>query len=211
MKKIPSFYAWFTSILMVLSAVSFAEAAYNNVTLSGDEDAGFYMLLELCEICDLLGLDSLNRHAADSGEHLVDDSLVNGGASFFCCMQSAVRARLVDNVYRLIPGITDMFYTVLDLPAEGTYIYKVKSVFADGTESPWSNVEEVTLFENGHGFELGDVNHDGSTDIADVTCLIDYLLGGVTEACEICGDMNGDEEVNIADVTALIDYLLAGN
>ena len=36
----------------------------------------------------------------------------------------------MDNVYRLLPGITDMFYTVLDLPAEGTYVYKVKGIFA---------------------------------------------------------------------------------
>ena len=115
----------------------------------------------------------------------------------------------VDDVYRLIPGITDMFYTVLDLPAEGTYIYKVKSVFTDGTESPWSNTEEVTLFENGHGYELGDVNHDRSVDIADVTMLIDYLLGGSGNYCTICANVNGDDEVNIADATALIDMLLS--
>ena len=77
--------------------------------------------------------------------------------------------------YRLITDITDKFYTVRDLEAAGTYIYKVKAVLADGTETAWSNVEEVTLFENGHGYELGDVNHDGMVNIGDVTTLIDYL------------------------------------
>ena len=113
-----------------------------------------------------------------------------------------------NDTYRLITGITDMFYTVKDLEAEGTYVYKVKTVFADGTESAWSNVEEVTLFENGHGFDLGDVNHDGDVNIADVTALIDYLLGAANDTCLICADVNLDDAVNIADVTALIDFLL---
>ena len=115
----------------------------------------------------------------------------------------------VDDVYRLISGITGMHYTVLDLPAEGTYIYKVKTIFADGTESAWSNVEEVTLFENGHGYEPGDVNHNGSVEIADVTTLIDYLLTQDSSGCcLICADVNGDQEVSIVDVTTLIDILL---
>lgn len=114
--------------------------------------------------------------------------------------------------YRLITEITDRFYTVENLEAEGTYIYKVKTVFRDGTESAWSNVEEVTLFENGHGYELGDVNHDRSVTISDVTALIDMLLsGGDSEYCPICADVDGVNGVTIADVTALIDMLLSGN
>ena len=116
-----------------------------------------------------------------------------------------------DATYRLITGINDKFYTVKDLEAAGTYVYKVKSVFADGTESAWSNVEEVTLFENGHGFELGDVNHDGKVSITDVTDLIDYLLNSASECCVICADVDGDGKVSITDVTELIDKLLAGN
>ena len=114
--------------------------------------------------------------------------------------------------YRLITEITDRFYTVENLETEGTYIYKVKTVFRDGTESAWSNVEEVTLFENGHGYELGDVNHDRSVTISDVTALIDMLLsGGDSVYCPICADVDGMNGVTIADVTALIDMLLSGN
>ena len=116
-----------------------------------------------------------------------------------------------DELYRLITGITDRFYTVKDLEAEGTYIYKVKALYVDGSESEWSNVEQVTLFQNGHSYELGDVNHDGSVNLADVTALIDMLLGSGNETCEICANVNGDDAVNIADVTALIDLLLSGN
>ena len=128
---------------------------------------------------------------------------------------AALRATEEGNeAYRLITGITDKFYTVENLAAEGTFLYKVKALYVDGTESDWSNVEEVTLFDNGpapHGYAVGDVNHDNSVTIADVTALIDYLLGSSTNACTICADVNGDENVTIADVTALIDFLLGAN
>ena len=118
-----------------------------------------------------------------------------------------------DATYRLITGITDKFYTVNNLTAEGTFLYKVKALYSDGTESDWSNVEEVTLFNNGsaHDFEAGDVNHDGHVSIADVTALIDYLLGNNPNACVTCADVNGDQNVSIGDVTALIDKLLGVN
>ena len=113
-----------------------------------------------------------------------------------------------DDTYRFITGITNKFYTVSDLLAEGTFVYKVKAVYTDGTESPWSNRQEVTLFQNGHGFEPGDVNHDHNISIADVTALIDYLLNNNNPVCTICADLNGDSNVSIADVTILIDMLL---
>ena len=119
-----------------------------------------------------------------------------------------------DEAYRLITGITDKFYTVADLNAEGTYTYKVKALYADGTESAWSNVETVTLFDNGtpaHEYTKGDVDHDGSVNIGDITALLDYLLNGYTPRfCEQCADLDNSGIVNIGDVTALIDKLLNG-
>jgi len=113
--------------------------------------------------------------------------------------------------YRLVEGIDgDKCYTVNGLEAGGTFLYKVKAVYVDGTESDWSNIEMVTLKEGGHTYEAGDVNHDGKVNISDVTALINYLLGG-GEACAICADVNGDEKVTISDVTALINVLLGGN
>ena len=55
----------------------------------------------------------------------------------------------------------------------------------------------------------GDVNGDGVVNIADVTTLIDYLLGNeVQNFNSNNADVNGNGLLNIADVTALIDYLL---
>ena len=116
-----------------------------------------------------------------------------------------------DENHRLVEGITSKSYTVKNLTAGGTFLYKVKALYIDGTESDWSNIEMVTLADNGHAFDLGDVNHDGSVTIADVTSLIDYLLGGNNSACPVCADLNGDEQVSIGDVTSLIDMLLSNN
>ena len=55
----------------------------------------------------------------------------------------------------------------------------------------------------------GDVNGDGRLTIADVTALIDILLGsGHAGGYYTPGDINMDSHVTIADVTALIDLLL---
>ena len=114
-----------------------------------------------------------------------------------------------DASYRLITDITDKFYLVKDLEAAGTFLYKVKAIYTDGTESDWSNVERVTLFENSHVYELGDVNHDGLINVTDVTLLISYLMGATVECCEICGDINHDSLINVTDVTSLINIVLA--
>ena len=110
-----------------------------------------------------------------------------------------------DANYRLVTGITDKFYTVRDLEAAGTFYYKVKAVYTDGTTSPWSNTEKVTLFENGHEYDPGDVNHDGVVNITDVTMLVAHVMDETSNTiCEICADVNGDGVINVTDVTILI-------
>ena len=113
-----------------------------------------------------------------------------------------------DATYRLITGIQpgQFYWDVDNLLSGGIFQYKVKALYTDGTESAWSNIQEVALLS--HGYQLGDVDHDGKVGIADVTALIDYLLSG-TGACEICADVDESGAVNIADVTALIDMLLS--
>jgi len=58
---------------------------------------------------------------------------------------------------------------------------------------------------------VGDVNADGEITIADITALIDIVLGGFANYDTMrLADVNYDHETNIGDVTALIDYLLGG-
>ena len=114
-----------------------------------------------------------------------------------------------DNTYyRLITGINGMFYTVKNLTEGGSYYYRVKALYTDGTQSGWSNSQRVTLFDNGHAVIPGDVNADGEVSIADVNAVIDIILTGIDVSG--LGDVNGDGEINIADINAVIDIVLAG-
>ena len=115
--------------------------------------------------------------------------------------------------YRLIEEIApaSRAYTVRNLTSGGSYFYHVKAHYIDGTESDCAEPGLVTLVDGGHTFDIGDVNHDGTVNIVDVTSLIDYLLGSDNAVCPICADVTADGNVSIADVTALIDMLLNGN
>ena len=128
-------------------------------------------------------------------------------------MTFTVPAEQGDSTSRVITDITNKFYTVSGLAAGGTFNYKVKAHYTNGTQSEWSNLEVVTLFDNGpepHEFELGDVNHDGFVNIGDVTALIRAVLSNEV-TCPICSDINGDTFVTIGDVTMLIGMVLSGN
>ncbi len=58
----------------------------------------------------------------------------------------------------------------------------------------------------------GDVNMDGAVNVADVTALIGYVLGGqVTPFNVEQANLNGDENINVADVTELIGIVLGGS
>ena len=74
--------------------------------------------------------------------------------------------------------------------------------------------EDVVIALNGTGYDYdrGDVDHDGTITVPDLTKLINYVLSGDDEdMCTRCADANGDGMLTIDDVTALITYLLSGN
>jgi hypothetical protein len=109
--------------------------------------------------------------------------------------------------YRLITGITDKNYAVTGLAAGGSFYYRVKAHYIDGTISPWSKSRYVVLSDSGHDYQVGDVNHDGALNIQDVSDLISYLLSG-DEICATCADVNDDTHISIDDVVDLISILL---
>lgn len=57
-------------------------------------------------------------------------------------------------------------------------------------------------------FVQGDVNGDGSVTIADVTALVNIILGKSTAPASGVADVNNDGTVTIADVTALVNIIL---
>lgn len=91
-----------------------------------------------------------------------------------------------DGNNRLITGITNMFYMVNDLEAEGSFLYRVKALYIDGTESDWSNTEEVTLLQI-----VSYAVYDSST--ATLTFYHDDHSAAHTGATETVYSLNEDE------------------
>ena len=109
------------------------------------------------------------------------------------------------------------------------YVNETVSANANGYQADWLNAEVIDArnvliyqyYPGGHitlwkltkygGILRGDVDEDGTVNIADVTALIDYLLSGNTDGINLeNAECNRDSSINIADVTSLIDYLLSG-
>ena len=58
----------------------------------------------------------------------------------------------------------------------------------------------------------GDVNHDGKVDVADVTTLVDYILGNTPQEFNPNNcDVNEDTKIDVSDVTSLVDIILNNN
>ena len=75
----------------------------------------------------------------------------------------------------------------------------------------YSTAQYWSLFNKAIAIEqIGDADGNGEISIADVTALIDYLMG-LGFVNNEAADVDGDGSVNISDVTKLIDYLLYGN
>ena len=68
---------------------------------------------------------------------------------------------------------------------------------------------DIRIFANGM---LSDVDDDGCVDIADITALIDYLLGNQSTGINPRNaDVDEDGIISIVDVTVLVDMLLNGD
>ena len=66
-------------------------------------------------------------------------------------------------------------------------------------------------FTDKNAFSIGDVNKDGSITIADVTALVNIILGKTTDYEARLADVNTDGSITIADVTALVNIILGKN
>jgi len=89
----------------------------------------------------------------------------------------------------------------------GTYYWRVKAKDRWGV-TRWSDQIRHFMVT---GIAPGDLNGDGSIDIADVVFSVNYLFasGPAPDPLE-AGDVNCDGTVDVADVTYLINYLFIG-
>lgn len=92
------------------------------------------------------------------------------------------------------------------LSPETKYDFEVQGNLADGATTDWSYTE--TFITDPSTVILGDVNGDGSVNVADVNILISIVLGIDTLAEYPNGDLNGDGTGGIADLNLLISIVL---
>ena len=58
-------------------------------------------------------------------------------------------------------------------------------------------------------FETGDVNGDGSVDVADIATIISVMASGSAGDSPASADVNGDGTVDVADIATVIDIMAA--
>ena len=101
--------------------------------------------------------------------------------------------------------------TVAENMADGNYpvlLKKVKLTETDiskfyVTEEVETTMSVLTTAE----IKKGDVTGDGYLTSADVTALVDYILGRGTLPNEAAAYVNDDDKIDIADVAALIGLI----
>ena len=105
-------------------------------------------------------------------------------------------------------------YALKGLSPSTKYEVEVQPVYEDGTTGDWTRTLVFWTLEDD---VEADVNHDGTTNIADVTALVNILLGKVTPEDNPnnydfdAANVNGDEEITIDDVMTLVNIILEKN
>lgn len=78
--------------------------------------------------------------------------------------------------------------------------------------STYTKQKSIALYRKTIKILLGDVNDDGNIDNADVTAMVNIILGKDDGSYNAAvADVNGDGEITIADVTALVNIILEKN
>ena len=200
----------YNKVSVIVKAKAYSKGVTTDLTVSTDEGSETLTLVkELDTYLVVLEVGNHGRVTFTAGYYPEIQSIKIYGGEITDPEPFALNASVSgDDTYRLIEGITpDKFYNVTGLNAGTPYLYRVKSLYVNGTESLWSNSKEVVLL-NGEGLN-GDVDGDGRISIDDITILIDYLVTGDASQINLdAADVDHDGVIKIDDVTALIDYML---
>jgi hypothetical protein len=102
-----------------------------------------------------------------------------------------------------------------ELPASGLLGFAVTAGAAPGAPTitaAQATFCEIELRRAGiASFLRGDCNGDGSLDIADAICTLEWLfLGKANPGCHAATDTNADGAVDITDPIAVLGYLFLG-
>jgi len=140
----------YSQVTVKVKAYSYYSSYYGNATLSvgtgsasktqtlTDTDTEYTFVLN-CSSSDKVTIGSTSNYISVSSI-----KIYAGDASSLSMLKATESG---GETSRTITGITNKYYTVNNLKEGGTFVYKVKAIYTDGTESAWSNEQEVTLNE----------------------------------------------------------------
>ena len=114
-----------------------------------------------------------------------------------------------------VPAGQTVVASFSNFPTNVPIMLRIKQT--SGSSSEFCYVDDVTLYYDSTWepepeepeFEQGDVNHDGTVDVLDVTMMISYILGVEPEEFFLeQAEVDGTEPVDVADVTSVIAIIL---
>ena len=148
------------------------------------------------------GALSASRLPEDDEHDLTFSEQADGAIRFLCSSQYPETFTGNDG------EIATLQVTVAENMADGNYPVLMKNVKLTETDIRnyyvTEKVETTMSVLSTAEVKKGDVNGDTKVDAADVTALVNYILGRGTLANEAAAYVNDDEKIDIADVTALI-------
>ncbi|MBR5171628.1 MAG: C10 family peptidase [Muribaculaceae bacterium] len=139
----------YSKVTVKVTAYSYYSSYYGNATLSvgtGSQTKTQALTDNSTEYTFTLNCSSSDKVTIGSTSNYISVSKIEiyaGDASINMFTASETGGE----TSRTITGITNKYYTVNNLKEGGTFVYKVKAIYTDGTSSAWSNEQEVTLTE----------------------------------------------------------------
>ena len=90
------------------------------------------------------------------------------------------------------------------------------AIYVSGAEARNYDIKYVngvlTVTEAESTVRKGDVNSDGSVDVADVVATVNYILGRSSAGFVVAAaDINGDKAIDVADVVGMVNIILGRN
>ncbi len=136
------------------------------------------------------------------------DNMQNPGFTADGTVEDQHSVLTYENNYTLPANDTLVIYTVVASVKNGTLtdlqttIDKARKWYSSHVRNIYSCCTTPTR---------GDLNGDGSVDIGDLTCIIDYeFTGSMCFTCFAEADVDGSGSIDISDLSVLIDFLFHG-
>ena len=207
-------------------SVSISKVVFDPSFVAARPDNTYYWFGEMSELKTIEGIEYLNTSEVTSMNSMF----------IYCGMESVDLSTFdtskVEDMGDMFNGCFDLRTIYVGIGWSTANVTNSSSMFQDceslvggrGTTYDANHIDgeyaciddaprKLGYFSGKGAFLLGDVNGDGQITIADVTALVNIILGKDTtgQYNHAAADVNQDNQITIADVTALVNIILGKN